>query len=105
MSFESPEDQKLYKLADATLQRTGATQAAALRDTHGRTYVGINIDMPGLQLSALDAVFATAMASQISGIEAAVVVGQKPEKVGALTHFAPNAEVFFVDADGEVKLS
>lgn len=105
MSFVNPEDQKLQKLADATLLRTGATQAAALRDTHGRTYVGIAIDMPGLHLSALDAVFATAMASQISGIEAAVVVGAKPERVGVLHHFAPSAEVFFVDATGEVKLA
>ena len=105
MSFENPEDQKLVKLADATLKRTGATQAAALRDSHGRTYVGINVDMPGLHINALDAVFTTAMASQISGIEAVVVMGQKPEKVGALHHFAPSAEVFFVDATGEVKLA
>ena len=105
MSFESPEDRKLFTLADATLKRTGATQAAALRDSHGRTYVGVSIDLPGLHLGALDAVLTTALASQISGIEAAVVVGQKPEKIGALSHFAPNAEVFFVDADGEVKLT
>lgn len=105
MSLTNPEDKKLVTLAQATLARTGAQQAAALRDTHGRTYVGINIAMPGLQLSALDAVLTTAMASQISGIEAAVVVGHKPDEVGALHHFAPQAEVFFVDASGEVKLT
>ena len=105
MNLENPEDQKLLKLAEATLKRTGAEQAAALRDTHGRTYVGIAIAMPGLHLSALDSVFATAMASQISGIEAAVVIGARPEKVGVLHHFAPNAEVFFVDASGVDKLA
>ena len=104
MSLVNPEDLKLQKLAEATLKRTGAEQAAALRDSHGRTYIGISIDMPGLHLGALDSVFATAMASQISGIEAAVVVGTQPEEVGVLRHFAPSAEVFFVDASGEVKL-
>lgn len=105
MSLSNPEDQKLLKLAQATQKRTGADQAAALRDSHGRTYVGISIAMPGFTITALDSVFATAMASQISGIEAAVVVGSKPESVGAIHHFAPSAEVFFVDATGEVKLS
>ena len=105
MSLSNPEDQKLEKLANATLARTGAPQAAALRDTHGRTYVAISVELPGLHISALDAVLVTALASQISGIEAAVVVGLKPEKIGAIAHFAPSAELFFVDASGVVKLS
>ena len=36
-SFSNPEDQKLLTLASATLKRTGAAQAAALRDNTGRT--------------------------------------------------------------------
>ena len=86
MTLTNPEDKKLVTLAQATLARTGAEQAAALRDTHGRTYVGIAIAMPGLQLSALDSVLATALASQISGIEAAVVVGQKHQLHQTPTH-------------------
>ena len=73
--FENPEDQKLATLATSTLKRTGAAQAAALRDSTGRTYVAIAITSPSLNLDAIQAVFTVAMASQISGIEGVVIAG------------------------------
>ena len=72
-SFDNPEDQKLATLASSTLKRTGATQAAALRDSTGRTYVAIAVTSPSLTLDAIQAVFTVAMASQISGIEGVVI--------------------------------
>ena len=41
-NFTNAEDAKLETLATSTLKRTGAKQAAALRDSTGRTYVAIN---------------------------------------------------------------
>ena len=100
--FINPEDTKLATLAQSTLKRSGANQAAALRDTTGRTYVAINISSPSLTLDALDAVFTVAMASQISGIEGVVVTGVKPEKIGAIVENSPLATVFYIDHDGEI---
>jgi len=103
-SLENPEDTKLATLATSTLARTGAKQAAALRDSTGRTYVAINIASPSLSLDALDAVFTVAMASQISGVEAVVVVGEKPAKVGAVRENSPSATVFYLDNSGEASV-
>jgi hypothetical protein len=100
--FNNAEDQKLATLAAATLKRSGAAQAAALRDNTGRTYVAINVSTPSLTLDACDSVFTVAMASGISGIESVVVVGDKPNKVGALRDFSASATVFYCADDGEI---
>jgi len=101
-SFSNAEDQKLATLASATLKRTGASQAAALRDNTGRTYVAINISTSSLTLDACDSVFTVAMASGISGIESVVVVGDKPTKAGALRDFSASATVFYCADNGEI---
>ena len=101
-SFSIAEDQKLATLATATLKRTGALQAAALRDNTGRTYVAINISTPSLTLDACDSVFTVAMASGISGIESVVVVGDKPSKPGALREFSASATVFYYSDNGDI---
>ena len=100
-SFENPEDQKLATLASSTLKRTGAIQAAALRDSTGRTYVAIAVTSPSLTLDAIQAVFTVAMASQISGIEAVVFTGERNAKTAVITGFAPTAAIFFAN-DGAV---
>ncbi len=102
MSFNNSEDEKLRTLAAATLARTGALQAAALRDNTGRTYVAINVSTKNFSLTALDAVFTVAMASQIDGIEAVVVTGEKPNEIGAISEYAPSAAIWFCGIDGEV---
>jgi hypothetical protein len=70
----TPEDDKLLTLALATARRLGAGSAAAVRDDTGRTYVATVVDLPSLQLSALQAVVAVASASGAAGLEAALLV-------------------------------
>lgn len=101
-SFTNPEDQKLAVLATATLARTGAKQAAALRDTTGRTYVAVNISAPALTLDAVQAVFTVAAASQIAGIEAVVIAGEKAAMTAVITDNSPQAAIFHIDANGSV---
>jgi hypothetical protein len=101
-SFANPEDQKLATLAAATLARTGAKQAAALRDTTGRTYVAINIDTPTLTLDAVQAVFTVAAASQIAGVEGVVIAGDKSAMTAVITDNSPQALILHIDANGSV---
>ena len=93
--LSNPEDAKLVTLAQATLKRSGAKQAAALRDSTGRTYVAVPVSSPSLSLDAIEAVFTVAMASQISGIEAVVFTGERSAKTAVITEFAPSAAIFF----------
>ena len=95
--LSNPEDAKLVTLAQATLKRSGAKQAAALRDSTGRTYVAIPVSSPSLSLDAIEAVFTVAMASQISGIEAVVFTGERSAKTAVITEFAPLAAIFFAN--------
>jgi len=100
MSMNNPEDTKLVTLATSTRARSGARQAAALRDTTGRTYVAINVVSPSLNLDAFEAVLTVALASGISGIESVVACGDQPENIKAIKDFSPNATVFYIDASG-----
>jgi len=95
--LSNPEDQKLVTLAQATLKRSGAKQAAALRDLTGRTYVAVAVSSPSLSLDAVEAVFTVALASQISGIEAVVFTGESTAKTAVITEFAPLAAIFFAN--------
>jgi len=104
-TFENPEDQKLATLASSTLKRTGATQAAALRDSTGRTYVAIAITSPSLTLDAIQAVFTVAMASQISGIEGVVIAGLASGDTSVITTHSPAATIFHIeDLADELKI-
>ncbi len=98
--MNNPEDTKLVTLATNTLTRSGASQAAALRDTTGRTYVAINVVSPSLNLDAFEAVLTVALASGITGIESVVATGSLPANVKAIKDFAPSATVFHLDAQG-----
>lgn len=74
----SAEDNKLLVLARATRARTGAAQGAAVRDLDGRTYAGATVDLPSLQLSAVQVCIAMAIASGSKGLEAVMVLGAEP---------------------------
>lgn len=100
-SFADSEDAKLETLARATQRRTGSEQAAALRDSTGRTYVAINISTSSFSLDAVAAVFTVAMASQISGIEAIVVVGDGPINVAPAREYASNCLIWRINQAGE----
>lgn len=95
--LSNPEDVKLVTLAQATLRRSGAKQAAALRDSTGRTYVAIPVSYSSLSLDAVEAVFTVAMASQITDIEAVVFTGERSAKTAVITEFAPSAAIFFAN--------
>ena len=99
--MNNPEDDKLVTLARNTFARSGAQQAAALRDTTGRTYVAINVVSPALNLDAFEAVLTVALASGITGIESVVATGTKPANIAAIRSFAADATIFFIDADGQ----
>ena len=99
--MNNPEDTKLVTLATNTLARSGSQQAAALRDTTGRTYVAINVVSPSLNLDAFEAVLTVALASGITGIESVVATGSQPANVKAIKDFAPAATVFYIDSRGE----
>lgn len=70
----SAEDRKLVTLARATRARTGAAEGAAVRDRDGRTYAAATVDLPSLQVSALQTCVAMAVASGSAGLEAAVLL-------------------------------
>jgi hypothetical protein len=70
-----PEDAKIVTLARSARGRTGAALGAAVRDTDGRTYAACTVDLPSLQLTALQAAVAAAVAAGAPGLEAAAVVG------------------------------
>ena len=98
--MNNPEDTKLVTLATSTLVRSGAQQAAALRDNTGRTYVAINVTSPSLSLDAFEAVLTVALASGITGIESVVATGSQPANIKAIKEFAPTATIFFIDSNG-----
>ena len=101
MSMNNPEDTKLVTLATSTFARSGAQQAAALRDNTGRTYVAINVTSPSLNLDAFEAVLTVALASGITGIESVVATGSLPANTKAIMDFAPTATIFYIDSDGK----
>ena len=75
----SAEDAKLVTLARATRARTGAPEAAAVRDLDGRTYAAASVSLPSLSVSALGVCIAMAISSGARGLEAAVVMGAGSE--------------------------
>lgn len=86
------EDQKLVTLARATRARAGAAEGAAVRDLDGRTYAAATVSLPSLEVSALGACVAMAVASGARGLEAAVLLtgaeGAGEADLAALRDFA-----------------
>ncbi len=74
IQLTDPEDAKLLTLARASRSRARVAGAAAVRDTDGRTYTAADIDLPSLQLSALQVAVAMAISSGVEGLEAGVVM-------------------------------
>lgn len=78
----SAEDAKLVTLARVTRARTGAAEGAAVRDENGRTYAAATVDLPSLQLTALEVCVAMAIASGSRALEAAVVLTESESVAG-----------------------
>lgn len=103
------EDVKLVTLARAALARTGAVAAAAVREDTGRTYVAAAVNLRALQLSALDAVVAAAVASGARALEAAALVTSGPtpaaEEIAAAVEMAgPGARLVVADPRGQLRV-
>jgi hypothetical protein len=102
-----PEDAKLVTLARSARGRTGAAEGAAVRDTDGRTYVAATVSLPSLQLSALQAAVAAAVASGVDELEAAAVVSASETVEGAglaaVHDLTPSAPVHLAGPDGAVR--
>ena len=75
----SADDAKLVTLARSARARNRASEAAAVRDDIGRTYVASGIDLPSLRLSAVQAVVAAAVSSGSDRLEAVAVVTDSSE--------------------------
>jgi hypothetical protein len=99
-----PEDAKIVTLARSALVRTGALEAAAVRDTDGRTYIGVSVSLPSLALTALQAAVAAAVTSGATGLEAAALVSDAvdPVSLAAVRELGPSAPVLLVDKRGNV---
>jgi hypothetical protein len=69
------EDSKLLSLARAARARASTDTAAAVRDETGRTYVAVPVNLPSLQLTAIQLAVAMSRASGATSLEAAVLVG------------------------------
>ncbi len=73
--LSDPEDVKLVTLARSTRARTHAAEGACVRDQDGRTYAGATVDLPTLQLTAVQVAVAMAVTSGARSLEAVVVLG------------------------------
>jgi hypothetical protein len=71
-----PEDVKLLTLARAALARTRAHQGAAVRDTDGRTYAAVSVELDHLRLSAIAVAVAMAVSSGAEALEAVGLVSE-----------------------------
>ncbi|MBK0868274.1 MAG: cytidine deaminase [Saccharopolyspora sp.] len=100
------EDAKIVTLARSARARTGAAEGAAVRDTDGRTYAACTVALPSLQLTALQAAVAAAVASGAEGLEAAAVVTDaaeiSAESAAALRDLSASAPLLRADGRGEV---
>lgn len=98
------EDAKLVTLARGALGRVRARRGAAVRDETGRTYSAADVDLPGLQASAIVLAVATAAASGARSLEAVAVVGPSDISAAERTAVAAlgGAPVFLCDTTGAV---
>ena len=104
-----PEDAKLVTLARSARGRTGAPEGAAVRDTHGRTYLAATVDLPSLKLSALQAAVAAAVSSGVDELEAAAVVSDaedvEVDGLAAVHDLTPSAPVHLAGPDGGLRVT
>ena len=102
MADLDPEDAKLITLARSARARTGAAEGAAVRDDTGRTYVATTVDLPSLQLTALQGAVAAAVSSGVRTLEAAAVVTDLLDVDRAIVDdLTPDAPVLVADPKGE----
>ena len=102
-----PEDLKIIALARGALARSSTGEGACVRDTDGRTYAGVRVELPHLRLSAISVAVAMAVSSGAAGLEAAAVAGGNVPGQDDLAVIAdlggPGVVVWSVDPAGSVR--
>jgi hypothetical protein len=75
-----------------------------VRDDTGRTYVATTVDLPSLQLTALQSAVAAAVSSGVSALEAAAVVTDLLDvDRRAVDDLSPAAPLLVADPRGELR--
>lgn len=102
------EDRKIVTLARSARARNSVAEGAAVRDETGRTYVAGTVDLPSLQLSALQTAVAMAVASGASSLEAAAVVTEAdslpaPDLAAVSDLGGPGTPVLVAGPDGVLR--
>jgi hypothetical protein len=102
-----PEDLKIIALARAALARSNTDEAACVRDTDGRTYAGVRVELPHLTLSAISVAVAMAVSSGATPLEAVALAGSDAPDPGDLAILADlggsAVVVWSVDRAGSVR--
>src|SRR6185312_12657696 len=101
------EDAKLVTLARSARARNGVNEGAAVRDDTGRTYVASTVSLAALNLSALQAAVAMAVASGARALESAAVVTSSESIAEAdravVADLTVDAPIFLADPAGTVR--
>lgn len=108
MADLSAEDNKLVVLARATRARTRAAEGAAVRDSDGRTYAAATVDLPSLQLSAVQVCIGMAVASGSRGLEALALLGEasaltEPDAAAVRDFAGDDVAIILADPAGRVR--
>jgi hypothetical protein len=102
-----PEDLKIIALARAALARSNTGEAACVRDTDGRTYAGVRVELPHLKLSAISVAVAMAVSSGAAGLEAVALAGNaapRPDDLAVIIDLGGRAVVIWsVDPAGSIR--
>ncbi|GAA2109686.1 cytidine deaminase [Microlunatus panaciterrae] len=102
-----PEDLKIITLAKAARARTQARQGAAVRDTDGRTYAAVDVELGPVALSAITVATAMAVSSGAQGLEAVALAAESrpTEEDLAVVRALPGTGVvvWFANPKGEVQ--
>ncbi len=102
-----PEDLKIINLARSARARGLAAEGAAVRDETGRTYAATGVDLPSLQLTAVQLAVAMAVSSGAAGLEAAALVSEAaepdPADLAVLRDLGQGITLFHVAPDGALR--
>jgi hypothetical protein len=101
-----PEDAKIISLARSARARVTAAEGAAVRDETGRTYAAVGVDLPALQLTAVQLAVAMAVSSGAVSLEAAALVSEAepdPADLAVLRDLGRGITLLHAGPDGTLR--